>query len=106
MRGLIGKCVILAICPTLAWAAPVPGANRLAAPLSFPGKPKPYYDDPKPPAFAMRYTDEAAQTLGFRDGHMDVFSSRPVDNNPLVPVFSGGLSGGGAMLRLQWRPGS
>jgi hypothetical protein len=105
MRGRIGVCFILALWPAWAWAAPTPGADRLAPPLAYPGKPKPAYDEPKPP-FAMRYTDEAAQSLGFRDGSMEVFSSRPLHNNPLVPVFSGGISGGGPMLRLQWRPGS
>ena len=103
-RGWIGKCLILALWPTLAWAAPVPGADRPAAPLAYPGRPKPVYDSPKQP-YAMRYTDEAAQTLGFLDGHMNVFSSRPDENNPFVPVFSGGIGGGGVMLRLQWRSG-
>lgn len=106
VRGRIGTCLLLVLWPVWAWAAPNPGAEHLAPPLAYPGKPRPVYDDPKPPPFAMRYTDEAAQTLGFRDGRLDFFSSKPVENDPLFPVISGGISGGRPMLRLQWRPGS
>ena len=53
----------------------------------------------------MNYADEAAQTLGVKDGHLDIFSSRPEPNNALVPTFSGGVGSDGAMIRLQWRPG-
>jgi hypothetical protein len=95
---------ILALCGTAGLAATSLANNsqRLGSPLSYPGAPKPPNDDPKSP-YAMNYMDEAAQTLGVRNGHMDVFSSRPVANNPLV--VSGGLGGDGAMLKLQWRPG-
>jgi hypothetical protein len=105
MRGRTGTCLILGLLalPTAAWAGHVPDNSHFGPPLSYPSGPQPAYDNPKP-LYPMNYTDEAAQTLGFRDGHLDVFSTAPA-NNPFVPVLSGGFSGGGAMLRLQWRPG-
>ena len=98
------KCLILGLLalPGTAWAAHPLDINHPGSPLAYPGSPKPVYDDVKPP-YPMNYADEAAQTLGFRDGHLDVFSTQPAKNNPFVPVFSGGLGGDGAMLRLQWR---
>ena len=53
----------------------------------------------------MNYADEAVQNLGFRNGHMDVFTAKPADNQSYLPTFSGGLGGDGAMLKLQWHPG-
>ena len=74
------------------------------SPTDYPGAPKRVYDDPKTP-YAMNYADEAVQTLGFRQGHLDVFSAKPADNRSYLPSFSGGLGGDGAMLKLQWHPG-
>jgi hypothetical protein len=48
----------------------------------------------------MRYTDEAAQTLGMKDGKWEAF----VPVNPLLPRINGGLDGGRPMVHLQWRP--
>ena len=83
----------------------VPGNDPLASPLAYPGAPKPPPPEEQKAPYAMRYSDEAAQTLGVRDGHMDVFSSKSPSRNDLMPTISGGLGGDGAMLRLQWRPG-
>jgi hypothetical protein len=80
------------------------GAGPIPSPRNYPGAPRPVYDDAKAP-YAMNYTDEAAQTLGFRDGHMDVFSTKPAENKVYLPSFSGGLGGDGAMLKLQWHMG-
>jgi len=101
-RILVLGMGLLTLSGTFALGA-VPSDHSLASPMRFPGAPKPYYDDPKTP-YPMSYSDEVAQQLGVRDGHMDVFSSAPAENNPLVPVVSGGLGGDGAMLRLQWHP--
>ena len=55
-----------------------------------------------PPApYAMRYTDEAAQTLGMKGGKWEAFT--PV--NPLMPRVNGGRDGGRPMVRLQWQQG-
>ena len=72
--------------------------------LSYPGAPHRVYDD-KPQPYAMSYSDEAAQTLGIRQGHMDVFQARPAEGDSLAPTVSGGLGGDGAMFKLQWHPG-
>lgn len=95
----IGLAVIAWV-PPAAQAAPVPGAPPLLPPRSSAARP----DEPKPP-YAMSYAEEAAQTLGMKDGHMDLFASRQMPGNPLVPTFSGGVDGQGAMLRLKWTDG-
>jgi hypothetical protein len=109
MRGRTAAILVLSMmAATPAWAGfgpRVPGANSLAAPLSYPGAPKPAAPEQAKQPYAMNYTDEAAQTLGVRDGRMDVFSTRPASRSGLMPTISGGLGGEGAMLRLQWRPG-
>jgi hypothetical protein len=110
MRGRSGKSLILGfliagLAVSAAAAAQLPGQNILASPLSYPGAPKRIYNDPKQP-YAMNYTDEAAQALGVKDGHMDVFSTQPTDRNNLMPRLSGGVDSSGAMIRLQWRPGN
>ena len=53
-----------------------------------------------PQPYAMNYTDEAARTLGVKDGRWDAFSTQPRD--PLMPRFKGGIDGGRAMIGLQW----
>jgi hypothetical protein len=93
---------LIAVHPAL--ARPPFGAGRMPSPTDYPGAPKMVYEDAKQP-YAMNYADEAVETLGFRNGHMDVFSTKPAENNPFVPRFSGGLGGDGAMLKLQWHPG-
>ena len=75
-----------------------------ASPADYPGAPKPVHDTAKAP-YAMNYSDEAAQTIGVRDGHWDVFSAKPAENQPYLPSLSGGLGSDGAMLKLQWHPG-
>jgi hypothetical protein len=79
-------------------AFPIPNAN--AAP------PTPHQLDqaatPSQP-YAMNYTDEAAQTLGVRDGKWEAFNTHSSD--PLMPSLKGGIDHGGAMISLQWRPG-
>ncbi len=109
MRGRAGVIVLLSLlvsAPAFAGFGPrVPGANPLASPLAYPGAPKPPPPEQQKQPYAMNYTDEAAETLGMRDGHMDVFSSKPAAHG-FMPTISGGLGGDGAMLRLQWRPGN
>ena len=95
---------ILALSGTVGLGAAPPGGTHLDSPLRYPGAPKAPNSDPASP-YAMNYTDEAARTLGVRDGHMDLFSSHPAPNDPLMPAVSGGLGGDGAMFKLQWRPG-
>lgn len=85
-------------------AMSIPGQNHLYSQLQYPGAPRPVYDDPKLP-YAMNYAEEAARTLGVKDGHMDVFSAAPRSSSSYMPSISGGLGGDGAMLRLRWHPG-
>ena len=81
------------------------GAGPITAATNYPGAPRPVYDDGNISPYAKNYADEAAQTLGFRNGHMDVFTAKPAENQSYLPTFSGGLGGDGAMLKLQWRSG-
>lgn len=70
----------------------------------YPGAPKPVYEDRERAPYAMTYTEEASQSLGFHDGRAEVFSTKP-QSHSYWPSFSGGLGGNGAMLKLQWHPG-
>ena len=85
-------------------AMSVPGQNRLSSAMQYPGAPKPVYDDKRAP-YAMTYMEEAAQSLGVRDEHMDVFSTQPNSSSSYMPTISGGLGSDGAMLRFRWHPG-
>ena len=102
---MVGLAVaVLASGPVSAHVSPL-GAGPMVSPREYPGAPKPVHDEGMTSPYAMNYTDEAAQTLGFRDGHTDVFTVKPRANQSYLPTFSGGLGGDGAMLKLQWRPG-
>jgi hypothetical protein len=53
-------------------------------------------------SYPMNYADEAAQTLGVRNGKMDVFS---MTGGGAMPSVSGTIGGKGPELRLRWRLG-
>lgn len=57
------------------------------------------YNDSASQPYAMNYSDEAAQTLGMKDGRWEAFKS----DTPGTPSFNAGVDGGRPMLRLQWR---
>jgi hypothetical protein len=61
------------------------------------------YADNTPQPYAMNYSDEAAQTLGVKDGRWEAFNTQSSD--PLMPSLKGGIDHSGAMISLQWRPG-
>ena len=91
---------MLSVMGTCAYAARVPFQDHLS--LQYPGAPAIAPEQPKSP-YPMTYTDEVAQGLGVKDGHMDVISTQPVSG--YMPAFSAGVDRGGAMLRLKWHPG-
>ncbi|HUO01407.1 MAG TPA: hypothetical protein VMU31_01410 [Rhizomicrobium sp.] len=99
-KALIFAFVALLGMGTSAKAVQVPFRDQLS--LQYPGAPKPVREETQSP-YAMTYTDEVAQSLGVKDGHMDVFSTSPVST--YMPSFSAGVDGSGAMLRLKWHPG-
>jgi hypothetical protein len=80
------------------WAFPAPETN-VAAPTRHQTDLR-NTDKQAAQPYAMRYTDEAAQTLGMKDGKWEAF----VPVNPLLPRINGGLDGGRPMVHLQWRP--
>ena len=81
------------------WAfSPVPETNK-AFPSEHQQELRTVASQPDP--YPMRYTDEAAQTLGVKNGKWEAFTP----SSPLMPRVNGGLDGGRPMLRLQWRPG-
>jgi hypothetical protein len=53
--------------------------------------------------YAMNYTDEAAQSLGVKDGRWEAFDTHSRD--PMLPSLKGGVADGAAMVKLQWHPG-
>jgi hypothetical protein len=87
-----------------ACAMSIPGQNHLYSLPQYPGAPRPVYDAEHPPS-AMTYAEEAAQSLGVKNGHMDVFATQPKSSSGYLPSISGGLGADGAMLRLRWHPG-
>jgi len=54
-----------------------------------------------PRPYAMNYADDAARTLGVKDGKWEAFSTQ--SGGPLMPSFKGGIDSGRAMIGLQWR---
>ena len=106
MRALVKIMVGAALLATS--LGPAAARSIFAAPpvisaQNYPGAPRAVIDNPDAP-YAMTYTDEAVQSLGFRDGRMDLFSTKPASHS-YWPSFSGGVGGDGAMLKLQWHPG-
>lgn len=59
------------------------------------------YADSTTTPYAMNYADDAAGTLGMKNGRWQAFNPSPAD--PLVPSVAGGLDSGRPMLHLQWR---
>jgi hypothetical protein len=98
MIGLAFAAVCIG--PAMARQTYIDGAVSASA-ADYPGAPQPVSDNSRAP-FAMNYTDEAAQTIGVHDGHLDVFSTNSAQSH--LPTLSGGLGGDGAMLKLQWHP--
>jgi hypothetical protein len=101
------KALIFALCAligtgygTSAQAASVPFQDHLS--LQYPGAPRPVRQD-NPSPYAMTYADEVAQSLGVKNGHMDLFSTVPASG--YAPSFSAGVDKDGAMLQLKWHPG-
>ncbi len=102
--GVIFGVALLAATPAQA-RRPFSHGGAIVSPQSYPGAPKLAYEDEDKSPYAMNYAEEAVETLGFRDGHMDVFTTKPARNRSYLPSLSGGLGGNGAMLKLQWHPG-
>ncbi len=100
---LIGMALAAGIAPATARQTFIDGAVSASA-MDYPGAPM-RVQDRSPSSYPMNYADEAAQTIGVRDGHLDVFSAKPAESRSYLPTFSGGLGGDGAMLKLQWHPG-
>ncbi len=59
------------------------------------------YAETQSQPYAMNYADQAAQTLGVKDGKWEAFTPRSGD----MPSVKGSLESGRPMLILQWRPG-
>lgn len=59
------------------------------------------YAEAQPQPYAMNYADQAAQTLGVREGKWEAFTPRSGD----MPSVKGSMDSGRPMLILQWRAG-
>jgi hypothetical protein len=94
---LIGCFAFLALTVTAAAEQRTPGSGG----ISFKPLVRPQLDltTPAPPSpYPMTYSEQVAQSLGVRDGGLDLVRSSHA--TPYSPNVS--LTGG--MLRLQWRP--
>ena len=90
--------LILQLGPASAWSSRLPDPN--APPLTE-HQIQLRVAETAPQPYAMNYADDAARTLGVKDGKWEAFSSQSRD--PLTPSFRGGIDGGRAMIGLQWR---
>jgi hypothetical protein len=93
---LAAAALIAAAIPAQAYLMPDPSAQ---API--PHVQDVRFNDAGKTPYAMNYTDEAAQTLGIKDGKWEAFSTSSSD--PLMPSLNAGADSGGAMIKLQWR---
>jgi hypothetical protein len=103
MRKVRTLLIAAALSPALAGATPAfafaqPGFNT-PAPIQHVQEAR--YADAQAAPYAMNYADDAARTLGVKDGHWQAIESSGAD--PLLPSVGGGLDSGRPMLRLQWR---
>ena len=58
-----------------------------------------FTDDQAALTYPMNYADEAARTLGVKDGKLDVFATA---GGGAMPAISGRIDGKGPALRLRW----
>lgn len=101
MRPLRPVLIVLALAmgPVPALAFNPPGFDT-PAPIEHVQEAR--YADNQSAPYAMNYADDAARTLGVRDGHLQVFDAGAATGDPLVPSVKGGLDSGRPMLQLQW----
>jgi hypothetical protein len=94
---LIGCFAFLALTVTAAAEERIPGSGGISfKPLI---RPQPDLITPAPPSpYPMTYSEQVAQSLGVRDGGLDLVRSD--HSTPFAPSVS--LTG--SMVRLQWRP--
>jgi hypothetical protein len=100
MRGL--KPFLIVACLTGATGGPAlafgePGFDT-PAPIQHVQEAR--YADTQTTPYPMNYADDAARTLGVKDGRMQ-FTGASAD--PLMPSVNGGVDSGRPMLKLQWR---
>ncbi len=67
------------------------------------GKILKYQDQQSTQPYAMNFTDEAAQTLGVKNGRWEAFDTGS-SHNGLTTSLSGGIDRGHAMIKLQLHP--
>jgi hypothetical protein len=89
---LIAGALIGAAAP--AWGFNDPGAM---APAPVQHVQETRYAENQPAPYAMNYADDAARTLGMKDGRWQAYSSSGGFS------LGGGLDGGRPTLHLQWR---
>jgi hypothetical protein len=93
---LAAAALIAAAIPAQAYRMP-----ETNAPAAIPHVQDVRFNDAGKTPYAMNYTDEAAQTLGIKDGKWEAFSTK--SSSPLMPSLKAGADSGGAMIKLQWQ---
>jgi hypothetical protein len=92
---LLGPVLVLALSAPTNAQPRNSGLNNIP-PLQLP------VDKPDPP-YALNYADEAAQTLGIKQGNVDLFSGESGRDDGVIPDVKGGIYHGRTMLQFQWR---
>ncbi|MDB5734137.1 MAG: hypothetical protein JWN16_774 [Alphaproteobacteria bacterium] len=93
---LATAALLLAAAPAQAYDAP-----QFNAPAPIPHVQDVRFADQDRTPYAMRYSDEAAESLGVKDGKWEAFSTK--SSSPLMPSLNAGADSGGAMIKLQWQ---
>jgi hypothetical protein len=88
----------------MALAYPATGFESTSGLLTDHEKMLKYKDQQAAQPYAMNYADEAAQTIGVREGRWEVIDTGH-SGSGLMPNVSGGIDRGNPMLKLQWRLG-
>ncbi len=86
------------------WASAAAWINPTYDLLTGRGKILKYQDQQPTRPYSMNFTDEAAQTLGVKNGRWEAFDTGP-SRNGLTTNLSGGIDRGHPMIKLQLRPG-
>ena len=93
---LIAAALVIGAAPARAWGLPDGNAGLTSEHVR-----EARYAERETQRYPTTWGDEAAQTLGVRDGKWEAFATKP--SSRFEPSLNAGVDQGSAMLRLSWR---
>ena len=103
-KALTVRIVVDALIGGMIAAYPAAGFEPTSGLLTDHEKMLRYKDQEAAQPYAMNYVDEAADTIGVRDGRWEVIGTG-FSRSGFMPNVSSGIDRGHPMLKLQWRVG-